>query len=67
MNKEMVKLINTLDMIELDKQELLQSECNDYDQITQNLIDLFVRSKDLKESVVKVLTRIKHESKGSDN
>ena len=63
MNKEMVKLINTLDMIEMDKQELLQSDCNDYDQITQNLIELFVRSKDLKESVVKVLTRIKHERK----
>lgn len=63
MNKEMVKLINTLDMIEMDKQELLQSDCDDYDQITQNLIDLFVRSKDLKESVVKVLTRIKHERK----
>lgn len=65
MNKEMIKLINTLEIIEMNKQELLQSECDDYDQITQNLVDLFVRSKDLKESVVKVLTRIKHEKRGA--
>lgn len=64
MNKEMIKLINTLEIIEMNKQELLQSDCDDYDQITQNLVDLFVRSKDLKESVVKVLTRIKHEKRG---
>ena len=63
MNKEMIKLINTLELIEMDKQELLQSDCDDYEQITQNLVDMFVRSKDLKESVVKVLTRIKHERK----
>ena len=65
MNKEMIKLINTLEIIEMNKQELLQSDCDDYDQITQNLVDLFVRSKDLKESVVKVLTRIKHEKRGT--
>ena len=59
----MIKLINTLELIEMDKQELLQSDCDDYEQITQNLVDMFVRSKDLKESVVKVLTRIKHERK----
>ena len=61
----MIKLINTLEIIEMNKQELLQSDCDDYDQITQNLVDLFVRSKDLKESVVKVLTRIKHEKRGT--
>ena len=61
----MMKLINILELIEMDKQELLQSDCDDYDQITQNLVDLFVRSKDLKESVVKVLTRIKHEKRGT--
>ena len=65
MNKEMIKLINTLEIIEMNKQELLQSDCDDYDQITQNLVDLFARSKDLKESVVKVLTRIKHEKRGT--
>lgn len=61
----MIKLINTLEIIEMNKQEILQSDCDDYDQITQNLVDLFVRSKDLKESVVKVLTRIKHEKRGT--
>lgn len=61
----MIKLINTLEIIEMNKQELLQSDCDDYDQITQNLVDLFARSKDLKESVVKVLTRIKHEKRGT--
>lgn len=65
MNKEMIKLINILELIEMDKQELLQSDCDDYELITQNLVDLFVRSKDLKESVVKVLTRIKHEKRGT--
>lgn len=65
MDKEMIKLINTLEIIEMNKQEILQSDCDDYDQITQNLVDLFVRSKDLKESVVKVLTRIKHEKRGT--
>lgn len=65
MNKEMIKLINILELIEMDKQELLQSDCDDYELIMQNLVDLFVRSKDLKESVVKVLTRIKHEKRGT--
>lgn len=61
MKKEMMKLINTLEMINKDKESILQCNCDDYDQITENLFDLFVRSKDLKESVVKTLSKIQHE------
>ena len=61
MKKELLKLINTLNIIENDKQNILQSNCDDYDEITENLFDLFVRSKDLKESVVNTLSEIQYE------
>lgn len=60
MKKEMMKLINTLEMINKDKESILHCNCDDYEQITENLFDLFVRSKDLKESVVKTLSKIQH-------
>lgn len=63
MYKELNKLILTLEMIEMDKQELLQSDCTDYDAIAHNLLDLFDRSNDLKDSVVKTLTKMKHEKR----
>lgn len=66
MYKELNKLISILEMIEMDKRELLQCNCNDYDEIAQNLLDLFVRSNDLKDSVVKTLTRMKHERRKSE-
>lgn len=66
MYKEMKRLIQVMEMIEMDKRELLQCDYDDYDEIAQNLLDLFVRSNDLKDSVVKTLTRMKHERRKSE-
>lgn len=60
MNKELVKLINTLNMIEKDKDNILQCNCDDYEEIEENLFDLYIRSKDLKENIVKTFSEIKH-------
>lgn len=62
----MKRLIQVMEMIEMDKRELLQCDYDDYDEIAQNLLDLFVRSNDLKDSVVKTLTRMKHERRKSE-